>query len=423
MRPTVVGGAGARLHLADGREVLDFSSLAECCNLGHQHPKLVAAIRAQAQQLCFVTSSWGAAPRAELAQRLLELSGFEGGRVFFTVGGADANEQAVKIARLAARKPRGLRHRPRPFVPRRHPHGDGALGRQPHPGAGRCARPGRAPRAAALRLSLPLRQPQRIRVRRARGGGGPRLHRRGRRRGRGRGADGTQRRHQRHRGTVELLAGAALACGGAGRLPHRRRGHERLRPLRRVVRLAAPRRGRAPGPHDPGQGPHRRVGAAGRGGGLGRGCRAHRAPDAVHRAHLLRPPAGLRGRPRRDRGLSQREPDRALARAGCLDVHRVARAGAAPCGDRRGARRRRPVRGARAGARPRHARADRAVAAAGAGTARLAGRCHGAGRLLRRPRQPAAAGAAAGDRRAGLADALALLDTLLARHFPDSRSG
>ncbi|MBL8274928.1 MAG: aminotransferase class III-fold pyridoxal phosphate-dependent enzyme, partial [Xanthomonadales bacterium] len=106
--PTVVGGAGARLHLADGREVLDFSSLAECCNLGHQHPKLVAAIRAQAQQLCFVTSSWGAAPRAELAQRLLELSGFEGGRVFFTVGGADANEQAVKIARLAARKPRGL---------------------------------------------------------------------------------------------------------------------------------------------------------------------------------------------------------------------------------------------------------------------------------------------------------------------------
>ena len=106
--PTVVGGAGAHLHLADGRRVLDFSSLAECCNLGHQHPKLVAAFRAQAQSLCFVTSSWGAAPRAELAQRLLELSGFEGGRVFFTVGGADANEQAVKSARLAAPKRRGL---------------------------------------------------------------------------------------------------------------------------------------------------------------------------------------------------------------------------------------------------------------------------------------------------------------------------
>jgi taurine--2-oxoglutarate transaminase len=46
--PTVVGGEGARLHLADGREILDFSSLAECANLGHQHPRLVAAIRAQA---------------------------------------------------------------------------------------------------------------------------------------------------------------------------------------------------------------------------------------------------------------------------------------------------------------------------------------------------------------------------------------
>lgn len=105
--PTVVGGAGARLHLEDGREILDMSSLAECSNLGHQHPRLVAAIRAQAEKLCFVTNAWGAAPRAELAQALLERSGFEGGRVFFTLGGADANEHAVTIARQAARKPRG----------------------------------------------------------------------------------------------------------------------------------------------------------------------------------------------------------------------------------------------------------------------------------------------------------------------------
>ena len=55
-----------------------------------------------------MTNSWGAAPRAELAERLLEISGFEGGRVFFTLGGADANEHAVKIARQATRKPRGV---------------------------------------------------------------------------------------------------------------------------------------------------------------------------------------------------------------------------------------------------------------------------------------------------------------------------
>ena len=106
--PTVVGGAGAHLHLEDGRSILDMSSLAECSNLGHQHPRVVAAIRAQAEQLCFVTNAWGARPRAELAGRLLELAGFEGGRVFFTLGGADANEHAVKIVRQALGRPRGV---------------------------------------------------------------------------------------------------------------------------------------------------------------------------------------------------------------------------------------------------------------------------------------------------------------------------
>jgi taurine--2-oxoglutarate transaminase len=106
--PTVVGGRGAKLKLADGREILDLSSLAECCNLGHQHPRLVAAIREQAERLCFVTSAWGAEPRAALARRLLELSGFTGGRVFFTQGGADANEHAIKIVRQARGRPRGL---------------------------------------------------------------------------------------------------------------------------------------------------------------------------------------------------------------------------------------------------------------------------------------------------------------------------
>jgi taurine--2-oxoglutarate transaminase len=106
--PTVVGGRGARLVLEDGREILDLSSLAECSNLGHQHPALVAAIREQAARLCFVTNAWGSEPRARLAARLLEVSGYTGGRVFFTSGGADANEHAVKILRQAADKPRGL---------------------------------------------------------------------------------------------------------------------------------------------------------------------------------------------------------------------------------------------------------------------------------------------------------------------------
>lgn len=105
--PTVVGGRGARFWDEHGRQYLDMSSLAECMNLGHQHPRLIRAIQAQAEKLCFVTSSWGAAPRAELAARLLGVSGFDGGRVFFTLGGADANEHAVKFARQAGGKAQG----------------------------------------------------------------------------------------------------------------------------------------------------------------------------------------------------------------------------------------------------------------------------------------------------------------------------
>ncbi len=105
--PTVVGGEGAFFFTSDGRAILDFSSQSECCNLGHQHPAVVAAIKAQADRLCYIANAWGAEPRAELAELLLEKSGFGGGRVYFTLGGADANEHAVKFARQATGRPRG----------------------------------------------------------------------------------------------------------------------------------------------------------------------------------------------------------------------------------------------------------------------------------------------------------------------------
>jgi taurine--2-oxoglutarate transaminase len=77
--PTIVGGEGARFVTADGRTILDFSSQSECSNLGHQHPAVVAAIREQASKLCYIANAWGAEPRARLAERLLEKSGFTGG--------------------------------------------------------------------------------------------------------------------------------------------------------------------------------------------------------------------------------------------------------------------------------------------------------------------------------------------------------
>ncbi len=103
-------------------------------------PAVVEAIRRQAEQLCFVTSAWGAEPRAALAEALLEKAGFDGGRVFFTLGGADANEHAVKFARQASGKPRGhIITRDRSY------HGasyacDGPLGRRAHARPGRCGK-------------------------------------------------------------------------------------------------------------------------------------------------------------------------------------------------------------------------------------------------------------------------------------------
>jgi taurine--2-oxoglutarate transaminase len=105
--PAIVSGRGARFWDNQGRTYLDMSSLAECMNLGHQHPAVVRAIQEQASRLCFTTAAWGAEPRARLAEVLLDKSGFEGGRVFFTLGGADANEHAVKFARQAGGKPGG----------------------------------------------------------------------------------------------------------------------------------------------------------------------------------------------------------------------------------------------------------------------------------------------------------------------------
>ena len=68
--PTVTGCEGASFSDEHGRRYLDMSSLAECMNLGHQHPAVVRAIREQAERLCFVTAAWGAEPRARLAERL-----------------------------------------------------------------------------------------------------------------------------------------------------------------------------------------------------------------------------------------------------------------------------------------------------------------------------------------------------------------
>jgi taurine--2-oxoglutarate transaminase len=99
--PFVVAGAsGSEVWDYDGRRYLDFSSQLVNMNIGHTHPKVVAAIQAQAAELPMVAPAHANLARGEAAARILARAGSNFGRVFFTNGGADANENAIRMARL-----------------------------------------------------------------------------------------------------------------------------------------------------------------------------------------------------------------------------------------------------------------------------------------------------------------------------------
>jgi acetylornithine aminotransferase/acetylornithine/N-succinyldiaminopimelate aminotransferase len=93
----LVRGSGLRVWDADGREYLDFASGLAVCNLGHCHPAVVEAVKAQAERLIHVSNLYHIAPQAELARLLTENS--FAGKVFFCNSGAEANEAAIKLAR------------------------------------------------------------------------------------------------------------------------------------------------------------------------------------------------------------------------------------------------------------------------------------------------------------------------------------
>ncbi|MSV58923.1 MAG: aminotransferase class III-fold pyridoxal phosphate-dependent enzyme, partial [Actinobacteria bacterium] len=79
---------------------LDFSSQLVNLNIGHQHPKLVAAIQEQAGKLCTVAPPFANESRSEAARLITELAPGDLNMVFFTNGGAEAVENAVRMARL-----------------------------------------------------------------------------------------------------------------------------------------------------------------------------------------------------------------------------------------------------------------------------------------------------------------------------------
>ena len=101
IQPMVVTRAeGSYVWDGQGRRLLDFTSQLVFTNLGHQHPRIVAAIQEQAAELCTVAPAHVNGARSEAARLIALHTPGDLDHVFFTNGGADANEHAIRMARL-----------------------------------------------------------------------------------------------------------------------------------------------------------------------------------------------------------------------------------------------------------------------------------------------------------------------------------
>lgn len=100
INPLPIAGAEGRYFWDySGKRYLDFASQLINSNIGHQHPRVVEAIKAQAEKLCFVAPSFASDTRGQLAKLLAEITPGDLEVTFFTNGGAEATENAVKMAR------------------------------------------------------------------------------------------------------------------------------------------------------------------------------------------------------------------------------------------------------------------------------------------------------------------------------------
>ena len=96
----VAGGEGSYFWDFNGKKYLDFSCQLVFTNIGFQHPKVVEAIKNQAELLTTIAPQHANDARSEAAKRIVELAGPNHEKVFFTNGGADGVENAIRMARL-----------------------------------------------------------------------------------------------------------------------------------------------------------------------------------------------------------------------------------------------------------------------------------------------------------------------------------
>lgn len=101
LNPLVITKAeGVYLWDSDGKRYTDMSSQLVNDNVGHGNKEIVAAIKEQADKFCFLSPAFAVESRAKLAKMIIDRMPDNMGKVFFTNGGADANENAIKMARL-----------------------------------------------------------------------------------------------------------------------------------------------------------------------------------------------------------------------------------------------------------------------------------------------------------------------------------
>ncbi|MDZ6375583.1 aspartate aminotransferase family protein, partial [Klebsiella pneumoniae] len=101
LNPLVIAGAqGCELWDYEGNTWLDFSSQLVNVNIGYQHPRVLAAMKAQLETLVTIAPATANLARGEAARRIVDLAPAGFSKVFFTNAGADANENAIRMARL-----------------------------------------------------------------------------------------------------------------------------------------------------------------------------------------------------------------------------------------------------------------------------------------------------------------------------------
>jgi len=109
LQPMAVASAkGVHFTTVDGRRFIDFNSQLMSVNAGHGDRRIIDAIKQQAEQLPYISPFLAHEPRARLGRKLAELLPGDIDKVFFTLAGADANENAIKIARTVTGRPKIL---------------------------------------------------------------------------------------------------------------------------------------------------------------------------------------------------------------------------------------------------------------------------------------------------------------------------